>query len=80
MEENSKQSKAICFLGRRTLEGLQAGKAKGSNEDLGNDTPSRKFSQHGLSLDWMKYLPEIAMRPIQILSMHALTHSFTYSY
>ena len=45
-----------------------------------NDTPSRKFSQHGLSLDWMKYLPEIAMRPIQILSMHALTHSFTYSY
>ena len=35
MEENSKQSKAICFLGRRTLEGLQAGKAKGSNEDLG---------------------------------------------
>ena len=25
MKENSKQSRAVCFLGRRTLEGLQAG-------------------------------------------------------
>lgn len=42
-KRSRKQSQTICFLGRRTLEGLQAAKAKCFNEDLGQGAGKVNF-------------------------------------
>lgn len=42
-KKGRKQSQTSYFLGRRTLEGLQAAKAKGYNGDLGQGAGREKF-------------------------------------